>query len=106
MLHLITNFEQNYQFFNSFFNGLNSMLVIGEIKIGEHFYWNLFNTNNILLLLHGQVLITATLVLIIIITFSFVANSQLKPTPEGLQNSSEYLTEFILFILDCLSYLL
>uniref|UniRef100_UPI0030011090 ATP synthase CF0 subunit IV n=1 Tax=Cephaleuros lagerheimii TaxID=2738443 RepID=UPI0030011090 len=92
--HMSTNFVSN--FLNSFtLTGLNSMFVIGEIKIGEHFYWNLFNTNNILLLLHGQVLITATLVLFIIITFSFIANSQLKPTPEGLQNSSEYLTEFI-----------
>nr|YP_010260897.1 ATP synthase CF0 subunit IV [Cephaleuros virescens]UIB38651.1 ATP synthase CF0 subunit IV [Cephaleuros virescens] len=106
MSDFILNFEQNYQFLNFiapaepfnysfFFNGLNSMLMIGEIKIGEHFYWNLFNTNNIFLLIHGQVVITATLVFLIIITFSFAANRQLKPTPEGLQNSSEYLTEFI-----------
>nr|UIB38838.1 ATP synthase CF0 subunit IV [Trentepohlia sp. YN1242] len=71
------------------------MLFLGEIKIGEHLYWNLFGTTNILLLLHGQIIITATLVCGIIITFSFVANSQLKATPEGLQNASEYVTEFI-----------
>ena len=70
-------------------------LFLGEIKIGEHWYWNLFNSNNMLLLLHGQVLITATIVCSIIIIFSLSANQQLKPTPDGLQNASEYITEFI-----------
>lgn len=71
------------------------LLFLGEIKIGEHWYWNPFNTNNILGLLHGQVLITATIVCGIIIIFSLTANQQLKPTPDGLQNASEYITEFI-----------
>nr|UIB38936.1 ATP synthase CF0 subunit IV [Trentepohlia sp. YN1317] len=92
MLNFLTNSELNLPFF---FNLFNKSLFLGEIKIGEHLYWNLFDTNNILLLLHGQVIITATLVCSIIIIFSFVANSQLKATPEGLQNSSEYVTEFI-----------
>ena len=70
-------------------------LILGEIKIGEHWYWNLFSSNNMLLLLHGQVLITATVVCIILVTFSLSANKQLKPTPDGLQNASEYITEFI-----------
>ena len=70
-------------------------LFLGEIKIGEHWYLNPFNSNNILWLLHGQVLITATLVIAIIAVFSLSANLQLKPTPDGLQNASEYITEFI-----------
>ena len=74
---------------------ISSPIFLGEIKIGEHLYWNFFNTNNPLLLLHGQVLITVTVVCSFIILFSFIANNQLKPTPDGLQNASEYVTEFI-----------
>ena len=74
---------------------LTCPLFLGEIKIGEHWYWNLFDANNVLLLLHGQVLISATVVCVIIVTFSLIANQQLKPAPDGLQNASEYITEFI-----------
>lgn len=74
---------------------LKPKLVLGEIRIGEHWYWNLFNSNNPLLLLHGQIVISATIVCAIIIVFSLSANTQLKPTPDGLQNASEYITEFI-----------
>lgn len=81
--------------FDFFFKTSIYPIFLGEIKIGEHFYWNLLNTNNAFLLLHGQVLITVTLVCSFIILFSFIANSQLKPTPDGLQNTSEYVTEFI-----------
>ena len=93
----ITNPELNFQ---NIFEMLNrSMVVLGEIKIGEHLYWNLLDTNNILLLVHGQVIITATLVCTIIVVFSFLANNQLKATPDGgvagLQNASEYVTEFV-----------
>ena len=96
MLNFFTNSEFDLQSVFYFFNkSLASMVFLGEIKIGEHFYWNLFGTTNILLLLHGQVIITATLVCSIIVVFSFVANSQLKATPDGLQNASEYVTEFI-----------
>nr|YP_010261009.1 ATP synthase CF0 subunit IV [Trentepohlia sp. BN17]UIB38763.1 ATP synthase CF0 subunit IV [Trentepohlia sp. BN17] len=95
---MLLNFFSNMQFnLQCYF--FNKSMFLGEIKIGEHLYWNLFGTNNILLLLHGQVVITASLVCGIIVCFSFVANSQLKPTPEGgiagTQNISEYVTEFI-----------
>ena len=81
--------------FDFFFKTSLYPIVLGEIKIGEHFYWNLLNSNNMLLLLHGQVLITVTFVCSFIILFSFIANNQLKSTPDGLQNTSEYVTEFI-----------
>lgn len=92
---LINSEFLNFQTMFNLFNKSGTSLFLGEIKIGEHFYWNLFGTNNIFLLLHGQVLITATLVCSIIVVFSFIANRQLKETPDGLQNSSEYVTEFI-----------
>ena len=95
MLNFFTNSELNLQISSLVNKSLLSIPVLGEIKIGEHLYWNFFDTNNVLLLLHGQVLITATLVCSIIIIFSFAANSQLKATPDGLQNSSEYIVEFI-----------
>lgn len=41
MLNFFTNSEFNLQ-------SIVSRLVLGEIKIGEHLYWNLFDTNNIL----------------------------------------------------------
>ena len=70
-------------------------LFLGEIKIGEHWYLNPLNSTNILALLHGQVLITATIVCLLIGIFSLAANQKLKPTPDGLQNASEFITEFI-----------
>ena len=90
-------FNLNSQIITSQFEHLKpiSPLFLGEIKIGEHWYLNPLNSNSILGLLHGQVLITATLVCGIIITFSISANQKLKPTPDGLQNASEYITEFI-----------
>lgn len=91
----MTNSEIYFQNLFHFFSKSSLPLFLGEIKVGEHLYFNPLNSNNVLLLLHGQILVTATVVCVIIIIFSFVANSQLKPTPDGLQNASEYITEFI-----------
>jgi F-type H+-transporting ATPase subunit a len=46
--------------------------------------------------LHGQVLLTSWLVLSIIAVLAFLGNSNLKVNaPEGVQNLTEYITEFI-----------
>merc|ERR1711869_190358 len=44
---------------------------------------------------HGQVLITTCFVLAIISLVSLLSNRNLKETPDGLQNLTEYITEFI-----------
>ena len=69
---------------------INSLLDTAEVSVGQHYYWNLGDFQ-----VHGQVLLTSWIVLGLIGIFSFLANTNLKPTPEGLQNFSELLTEFI-----------
>jgi F-type H+-transporting ATPase subunit a len=68
----------------------NILFDIAEVTIGEHYYWNIGGYQ-----VHGQVLITSWVVLAIIAVLSFLGNKDLKVIPEGLQNLTEYLTEFI-----------
>ena len=67
----------------SFFN-------IAELSVGQHWYWTISDYQ-----LHGEVLITTWFVLTVIGTISLTANRRLKETPNGLQNLTEYITEFI-----------
>ncbi len=69
---------------------INPLLEIAEVSVGQHYYWNLGEFQ-----LHGQVLITTWVVIAILLTLSLVGNSKLKPTPDGLQNFTELVTEFI-----------
>lgn len=68
----------------------NPLLEIAEVSVGQHFYWKLGEYE-----LHGQVLITSWVVLGIIILLSFLGNRDLKPTPDGFQNFTEVVTEYI-----------
>jgi F-type H+-transporting ATPase subunit a len=68
----------------------NPLFELSEVSVGQHFYWNLGGYE-----VHGQVLLVSWFVLGLIIGFGLLANSDLKPTPDGLQNLSEYVTEFI-----------
>jgi F-type H+-transporting ATPase subunit a len=63
---------------------------VTELSVGQHWYWTLFGYP-----VHGQVLITTWLVVAIIATLSLSANKKLLETPDGLQNLTEYITEFI-----------
>lgn len=63
---------------------------IAEVSVGKHFYWNVGDYQ-----LHGQVLLTSWFVLFLIAIISFLGNSQLKSIPVGVQNITEYITEFI-----------
>jgi len=45
--------------------------------------------------IHGQVIVTTWFVFVIIGRLSFAGNRNLKETPDGLQNLTEYITEFI-----------
>jgi len=69
----------------------NAVFDLAEVSVGQHFYWSLGPYQ-----VHGQVLITTWVVLGIIAVISFLGNSNLKSqAPEGLQNLTEYITEFI-----------
>jgi F-type H+-transporting ATPase subunit a len=68
----------------------NAILDLSEVSVGQHFYWQIGDFQ-----LHGQVLLTSWFVLGSVIIFGLLANSSLKPQPEGLQNFSELVTEFI-----------
>jgi F-type H+-transporting ATPase subunit a len=69
---------------------INPLLEISEVSVGQHFYWQIGDYQ-----VHGQVLITSWIVLTIIAILSFLGNSNLKSTPEGFQNFTELVTEFI-----------
>lgn len=69
---------------------MNPLLEIAEVSVGQHYYWKLGEYE-----LHGQVLITSWIVLGIIFTLSFLGNRDLKSTPDGFQNFTEFVTEFI-----------
>lgn len=69
---------------------INPLLEIAEVSVGQHYYWKLGSFE-----LHGQVLITTWVVLAILLVLSLLGNSNLKPTPDGLQNFTEYVTEYI-----------
>jgi F-type H+-transporting ATPase subunit a len=77
---------------NEFLNG-NSPTVLfelAEVSVGQHFYWQIGTYQ-----VHGQVLLTSWLVFAILGFLSIVGNRDLKTIPEGLQNFTEYITEFI-----------
>lgn len=68
----------------------NVLYEISEVAVGQHLYWQIAGFE-----IHGQVLITSWITLAIIFSLALIGNSNLKPTPEGLQNFNEYVTEFI-----------
>lgn len=69
----------------------NAMFDLAEVSVGQHYYWR-FGSYEV----HGQVLMTTWVVLGIIAAISFLGNSNLNSkAPEGLQNVTEYITEFI-----------
>lgn len=63
---------------------------VAELSVGQHFYWEIAGYQ-----VHGQVLLTTWFVLGLIALLSLSANRNLKDTPDGLQNLTEYITEFI-----------
>jgi len=71
-------------------NVVNPLFELSEVSVGEHFYWEIGGYE-----VHGQVLLTSWFVLGTVILFGIIANKDLKPLPEGPQNFSELVTEFI-----------
>ena len=68
----------------------NLWFDLAEVSVGQHWYWQLGGYP-----VHGQVLITSWIVLGVIVLISLLGNQNLKTIPEGLQNLTEYITEFI-----------
>lgn len=77
---------------NGFFNMMmiNPLFEVSEVSVGQHLYWQVGGYQ-----LHGQVLITSWIVFAIIGCLSLLGNKDLKTIPEGVQNFTEYITEFI-----------
>jgi F-type H+-transporting ATPase subunit a len=72
-------------------NEVNLLFDFAEVAVGQHYYWEIGSYS-----IHAQVLLVSWFVFAIIACVSFLANSQLKPIPEeGLQNLTEFFTEFI-----------
>jgi len=69
---------------------MNPFSEISEVSVGQHFYWQIGGYQ-----VHGQVLLTSWFVLGTIFLLSFLGNSNLKSTPDGVQNFTELVTEFI-----------
>ena len=68
----------------------NTVFDLAEVSVGQHFMWNIGGYE-----VHGQVLMTTWFVLGLIAVISFLGNSNLKDTPDGVQNLTEYVTEFV-----------
>src|SRR5207237_1063858 len=63
---------------------------ISEVSVGQHLYWQIGDFQ-----VHAQVLITSWVVFTVIAVLAFLGNRNLQRTPDGLQNLTEYVTEFV-----------
>jgi len=68
----------------------NIWFDIAEVYVGQHWYWQIGDYQ-----VHGQVLLTSWFVFGVIALISLLGNQNLKSIPEGLQNLTEYVTEYI-----------
>jgi len=69
---------------------LQPLFEISEVSVGKHYYWTIGTYQ-----VHGQVLLVSWFVLSLIAIISFLGNSKLAFMPQGVQNLTEYITEFI-----------
>jgi F-type H+-transporting ATPase subunit a len=73
----------------------NIWFDVAEVSVGQHWYWQVGSYS-----VHGQVLITSWIVLGAIAIIGLLGAPKAQPAgspsaPEGLQNVTEYVTEFI-----------
>jgi F-type H+-transporting ATPase subunit a len=69
---------------------MNLLFDISEVSVGKHWFWQIGGYEA-----HGQVLVMSWVVFAIIAGLAFTGNRDLKETPEGMQNFTELITEFI-----------
>ena len=67
-----------------------SFYSLSAVEVGKHLYWEIAGFQ-----LHGQVFIVTWIVLAALLIFAITGTSDLKQTPEGLQNFMEYAYEFL-----------
>ena len=69
---------------------MNLLFEISEVSVGKHWFWEIAGYEA-----HGQVLVMSWVVFAIIAALAFSGNRDLKEIPEGMQNFTELITEFI-----------
>ena len=73
----------------------NMFTLLAEVEVGKHLYWNIAG-----FLIHGQVFIVSWFVFIFLILFSLISLDKPQTIPEGLQNFTESLFDFVIDITD------
>jgi len=76
-------YQNSLSVFESFYS-------LSAVEVGKHLYWEIAGFQ-----LHGQVFIVTWLVLAALLIFAATGTSDLKQTPQGLQNFMEYAYEFL-----------
>ena len=69
---------------------MNLLFEISEVSVGKHWFWEIGGYEA-----HGQVLVMSWVVFAILAALAFSGNRDLKEIPEGMQNFTELITEFI-----------
>lgn len=75
-----------YQNLLSYFLGTK----LSAVEVGKHLYWDIGNYR-----LHGEVFIVSWLVIIALLSISFIGTRQLRRIPSGIQNFMEFILEFL-----------
>jgi F-type H+-transporting ATPase subunit a len=68
----------------------NTNLVLANLEVGEHFYWQIGN-----LKVHGQVFLVSWFVIAVLVIASLLATRNIQRIPSGIQNLMEYALDFI-----------
>jgi len=76
-------YQNSLSVFESFYS-------LSAVEVGKHLYWEIAGFQ-----LHGQVFIVTWIVLAALLILAATGTSDLKQTPEGLQNFMEYAYEFL-----------
>nr|YP_009057882.1 CF0 subunit IV of ATP synthase [Nephroselmis astigmatica]AID67663.1 CF0 subunit IV of ATP synthase [Nephroselmis astigmatica] len=71
-------------------DGMNPLYDLAAVEVGQQFYWHIGDYEA-----HGQVLITSSFVLTVLLVFAFVSTRKLETVPESGQNLAEFILEFI-----------
>nr|YP_009392677.1 ATP synthase CF0 subunit IV [Bostrychia tenella]ARW61239.1 ATP synthase CF0 subunit IV [Bostrychia tenella] len=74
--------EKNYN--------LLSFMSVSAVEVGKHLYWKIGNYS-----VHGQVFIVSWIVILVLLTISFVGTRNLERAPNKLQNFMEFILEFL-----------
>lgn len=69
---------------------LNHLYAISGVEVGQHFYWQIGGGE-----VHGQVLITSWIVILLILLLPLFGARKLETIPSFSQNLIEYILEFI-----------